>query len=370
MKRAPLVLVVLSVALTVLSGGPSSASGDPAAPVGRRPASLRHLSLAGPKQVWVYELPPSGPRALDIASARSRLGGFATTSRMARRNDAVAATNGDFGLANGRPGHLMVTDGQLIQTSPLGDEGKNLFISDQGVSIGHPDLSIQALNSDGSSVSVSGWNGGAPRSNEVAAFTADASSVEDFPTGTCGVTLAPLGDPSFGASGELVSTYRVKEASCLEAAPAGREVSLATRPGSRSYRIFKHWKSASRVTVSTALGVPYAREVLGGSPILVEDGSLAVERCSKYLCHRHSRTGVGVKADGTVLMVVVDGRQADSKGMTLVEFGRFFMRLGAVDALNLDGGGSSTMVSRGRVVNDPSDGVEREVTTALLVVRK
>jgi exopolysaccharide biosynthesis protein len=78
---------------------------------------------------------------------------------------------------------------------------------------------------------------------------------------------------------------------------------------------------------------------------------------------------VGFTADGKVLMVVVDGRQKKwSIGLTLNQFARLFKRLGAVYALNLDGGGSSTMVINGEVVNRPSSGFERRVTNALLVL--
>ena len=65
--------------------------------------------------------------------------------------------------------------------------------------------------------------------------------------------------------------------------------------------------------------------------------------------------------------MVVDGRQSASVGMSLGELANFFQRLGVDSAMNLDGGGSSSMVVRGRVVNHPSDGFERSVTNALLV---
>jgi exopolysaccharide biosynthesis protein len=72
----------------------------------------------------------------------------------------------------------------------------------------------------------------------------------------------------------------------------------------------------------------------------------------------------------TVLYVVVDGRQPGwSSGMTLVAFARLFRRLGAARALNFDGGASSTMVVRGRVVNRPSEGSLRAVESAMLVVQ-
>jgi exopolysaccharide biosynthesis protein len=69
-----------------------------------------------------------------------------------------------------------------------------------------------------------------------------------------------------------------------------------------------------------------------------------------------------------LLLVVVDGRQEDSRGVTLVEFARLFRDLGAIHALNLDGGGSTTMVVMGSVVNDPSGQFERPTSSALLIL--
>jgi Phosphodiester glycosidase len=107
---------------------------------------------------------------------------------------------------------------------------------------------------------------------------------------------------------------------------------------------------------------------MGGIPLLVEDGEVAVSRCRASLCRRHPRTGVGVTEEGEVLLVVVDGRRRLSRGLTLVGFARLFRRLGATWALNLDGGGSSTMVVRGRIVNVPSDGRERPVCCSIMVL--
>jgi hypothetical protein len=63
----------------------------------------------------------------------------------------------------------------------------------------------------------------------------------------------------------------------------------------------------------------------------------------------------------------VDGRQKASAGMSLSELAEELQRMGAVEALNLDGGGSSTLVVRGEVKNRPSDGKERPVGDAILV---
>jgi exopolysaccharide biosynthesis protein len=84
---------------------------------------------------------------------------------------------------------------------------------------------------------------------------------------------------------------------------------------------------------------------------------------------RHPRTAAGLRGDGTLLLVTVDGRQPElSVGMTIDELASLMRELGADTALNLDGGGSTTMVVAGKLVNSPSDaGGERPVSDALLV---
>jgi peptidoglycan hydrolase-like protein with peptidoglycan-binding domain len=87
---------------------------------------------------------------------------------------------------------------------------------------------------------------------------------------------------------------------------------------------------------------------------------------------RHPRTAIGFSADGTrVWLVTVDGRSDASVGMTYVELANLMKSLGADDALNLDGGGSTTMVAQmpgddaPSVRNAPSDGVQRPVPNGL-----
>jgi exopolysaccharide biosynthesis protein len=89
-----------------------------------------------------------------------------------------------------------------------------------------------------------------------------------------------------------------------------------------------------------------------------------------FLYRRHPRTAVGVAPDGTVILLVVDGRAPEhGLGMTIPELATEMRRLGAVEALNLDGGGSTTLVVHGRVVNRPSDETgERPVSDALLLL--
>jgi len=124
-------------------------------------------------------------------------------------------------------------------------------------------------------------------------------------------------------------------------------------------------------------GVPAL--VIGGWPRIVRDGIVVAGDAptiegtiSRNAEARHPRSAVGVSRDGaTLLLVTVDGRQEKSVGMTLVALAGIMRHLGAWQAMNFDGGGSTTMVVGGAVVNVPSDPAgEREVGNALLVVRK
>ena len=112
-------------------------------------------------------------------------------------------------------------------------------------------------------------------------------------------------------------------------------------------------------------------EAVGGYPKLVEDG-VALSSYSSAPSHCTSlnpRSAVGLSEDRrTLWLVVVDGRSSASDGMTCQELGALLMDLGADTALNLDGGGSSTLWAEAYgVVNDPSDGSQRTVANHLAV---
>ena len=113
--------------------------------------------------------------------------------------------------------------------------------------------------------------------------------------------------------------------------------------------------------------------VIAGFPELL-DGGVRVRDdtpAASFAESRHPRTAVGWDpSTGRLWLVVVDGRQGSySTGMSLAELSGLLEALGAREALNLDGGGSSVMVVRGRAVSRPSDETgERRVVNALVVV--
>ena len=101
-----------------------------------------------------------------------------------------------------------------------------------------------------------------------------------------------------------------------------------------------------------------AVQTLSFGPALVEEGEISVglnEEVGRAMAS-NPRTAIGIKADGTYLLTVSDGRTDESEGLSLYELAEFMQSMGAVTAYNLDGGGSSTMVFNGTVVNDPTGG--------------
>lgn len=117
------------------------------------------------------------------------------------------------------------------------------------------------------------------------------------------------------------------------------------------------------------------KEAVGGANYLVKDGKIAVATTDDYYTSRASRTCVGITEDGKVVLMVLDGRQEPfSTGGSAEEIAQIMLDAGCVTAINLDGGGSTTYAAKQEgeneisVVNRPSDGYERSVSSSLMVV--
>lgn len=106
--------------------------------------------------------------------------------------------------------------------------------------------------------------------------------------------------------------------------------------------------------------------IVGGTPVLVCGGNLVEDfSCEQtlqsFLADRHPRTAVGIRANGEWVFAVVDGRfYGFFGGMIMKDLARLMLDLGCVEALNLDGGGSSTLVIEGAVVNDPCGSMQED----------
>lgn len=155
--------------------------------------------------------------------------------------------------------------------------------------------------------------------------------------------------------------------------PAGGAVLMAR--GSMATRLAAEASVLTSMAVRLTLTPSWDKMVdaLGGGPLIVRFGRPVFRAFEDFTysqtAPRDPRTAVGQRADGTILLVAVDGRQPGySAGMTNFEFAQLLARLGAVTASSLDTGGSTTMAFDGGLLNRPSDpGGERYVSEALLV---
>ena len=186
-------------------------------------------------------------------------------------------------------------------------------------------------------------------------------------------------------------TVRVLDAGDGRAGSAGRGVVAAVadtgttvesgwvafRAGTGGEQWMARRAPGDTITWHVQLHAPDGGEVLeavGGFPIIVEEGRDVVASqegiSESFGPRRHPRTAVGWN-ERTLFLVVVDGRQSGwSEGMALTELAALFLALGAEEAINLDGGGSTAMAVQGSVVNRPSDSAgERAVGNALALAR-
>jgi exopolysaccharide biosynthesis protein len=121
-----------------------------------------------------------------------------------------------------------------------------------------------------------------------------------------------------------------------------------------------------------------ANDIVATGPVMLLNGKDQPIPNDAFCNDRHPRTAIGKKADGTVILFVVDGRMQQSIGMSIPELQKIMRWLGCTEAINLDGGGSTAMYIKGQpdngVVNHPSDNKvfdhkgEREVANVLLLL--
>jgi len=203
-------------------------------------------------------------------------------------------------------------------------------------------------------------------------FTSDGALLEVPPHGACYAGLAPFGPRSMTAEGSVLTPLQATGNRCGGDRPVVPETGgvLTANQYFANEPFLRSLTAGTSVQLATQLGFPGTVDAIGGNPLLVVGGRVQTDLAGPGSFYaRNPRTAVGVTDTGTLLLVVVDGRQgAYSAGMTMVELADLMQALGARDAINLDGGGSSTMVLNGLVVNRPSDGGERRVSSALVVL--
>lgn len=373
--------VALTVVALLSTASVSPAIAVPTERTSRRVApGIRLISLwyeRGPVRAFVLRIVLRDGNAVEPALAGGSFPSYASVLEIAEREDAIAAVNGDFG--DGRPVHAFAIAGTLVASGASGAV-VGFALDGSGGHAGQPYLRIAAGSRGIERTRVAAWNSGPPVRGEVAAFTPAGGLLERPPGNACSARLLPaLRSPTTRVRSWTVVPYVVGERGCDdEPMSFDRGVVLSSRATGRGARWIRSLKEGAAIEIRWSSRWPAVGAVQGGYPMLVRHGAVVVPvECHDLFCLRQPRTGVGVERGCVdrdaetrcvVALVVVDGRrQGWSTGLTLVAFARLMRRLGAVSALNMDGGGSSQMVVRGQVINRPSDRLLRDVESAWVV---
>ena len=294
-----------------------------------------------------------------------------TVTELAADEGAVAAVNGDYFDINnsGAPLGTGVDHGRLVKSPEVGRNRSVVFGSDGAGRLAQllleGSVSWTAGETD-PSFPVAGFNVTSVPAGAVAVFDAHWGSftrTRVLAAGEQGTEVTVDAEGVVQAVGAPGAGQLPEGVRAIVARPgAAADALAALQPGDQVELTYGLREDAGDVTVALGGGV---------EDWLLEDGEVT-SGTGSHVEVRHPRTAVGFSEDGrTAYFVVVDGRQASSIGFNLYELGELFAQLGADDAINLDGGGSSELVARipgdttTTIINNPSDGFERQVPNGL-----
>ena len=307
---------------------------------------------------------------LDVHHARDSSIGTETTSSLATRHRAIAAINAGFfkldsTLTAGDAAGVLMIDGVLLSESQNSRAALLITNGPSATRIAFANLDIWTnLMAGPYAYPVNGIDR-ARKENEFVVYTpAFGRTTLTSPGGTEYIVrrgrvtkISKTASSPIPPDGFVLSAGRDWNDDPFKKLFVGRNVRLANRRG-----------------ITRDADGFVAEDITNGVALLVKDGRIEVtwelEKAAKaFVENRHPRTAVAKLKDGKFLMVTVDGRQPGiSVGMNLQELAEYLFNLGATDAMNLDGGGSTTMYLDGKVVNTPSDKEgERKIGDAILV---
>ena len=332
---------------------------------------------AGPIAVFLLKLDPRQVR-LESALSNDEVMGAETVDALAARHHAVAAINGGFfDVKTGEPVSLLKVAGELvsdntaikgavaIQSPP---RGRTELWFDQ-ISA-RMSLKFKALGRD-YVVPVDGVDTTRARGKLMLytpRYHADSDTALNGTEWTLDgkplkvIDVRPnMGHTPIPRTGAVLSFGGLELPDALAVLAPGVPVALETT-----------WKTLNGLA---AKQLDRADAVVNGAGLLRLHGKVpanweTAENLvpASFINMRHPRTLIGVDGKGFIWLAAIDGRQPDSVGMMFSDLERLCDRLGLTDALNLDGGGSTTMVAGGRIVNKPSDATgPRPVSDAILV---
>jgi hypothetical protein len=321
-------------------------------------------------------------RAKNLQVESYRPAGLVKTSEQARRNDredhnVVAAINADFfSFTSGWPVDNQIMNGQFVFATST--QRSHLAIDSDGRPfIDKFSLSAWVKPKRGTVHRIDAVND-THRANSIVLHTSFSDTATNFPG--AGVTfLLSLAGSSWSVGDTLKMAVTGNGVSDLMHIARDQAV-LWIGSGPDVFQAQEDVKVGDTVLVFLGTEPPlrHLSTMVGGVGMIIANGkpvpdSINVKERTNitFLKARHPRTFVGFDRDSTRLFLcVVDGRQERSIGMNFQEMADFLISIGVWNALNLDGGGSTTMVSHDKIVNSPSDKTgERPVANTLQVIR-
>lgn len=332
----------------------------------------------GPWAIHILEIDLTNEYVhIETAKAKQQLEGRELTSEIARSNSrakhrVIGAVNGDFFSESGVPVGAQISDGTLAcnpyPRSVFGIGGnKNPFIaivSLEANAFTQRNLSckIHRVNShrgENELILYNKYRGQHTGTNQWGAEVIVKLSTQFFVNDTIRGIVTTI--DSINGNNRIESEHIILS-------------------GHNNAGLFLKKHIRKNDSLKVYLGLPPVKNqiqtMIGGMPRIIRDGKRSVEFSQEKISEqfataRHPRTAVGFSKDGKkIYFVTVDGRQPGfSVGMSLYELADFMLNFGAHQSMNLDGGGSTTMVIGNRVVNRPSDSTgERPVANALLAI--
>jgi hypothetical protein len=290
------------------------------------------------------------------------------TTSMCARLHCHAAVNGDrhvlSGHDAGRPVGAVAVEGDLIATQPLPPEDPyaHLLIGRDGSldgTIQFP-LPVTPEVASGDVVLPVAVNR-QPSGDQISILDERYNPQTRTHAGTVEYVLETFGSTD---AGRLLSPALRREGS----GPIPADGMVVAAHGPTAIAAAEAWWAAAGEVGSAiySSGIGGVRDIVGGSPLLLDNSQYGFP--TDRGDGRQPRTIIGWDAN-RILLVAVDGRLTDwSVGVTLVEAAQLMRWLGATDALNLDGGSSTTFVDHGRLANRPSAGVQVSAVQALVVM--
>ena len=277
-----------------------------------------------------FELTPALSSDSTLKSRRS-------ISTIAKNNNAIVALNGTyFKPQTGVPlGTLMINE--KMYTGPIYDRVA-MGIFDDGFALAR--ISLDAvIKGSGKTIKVNNINQPRMLSTHVIIYTPDWGK------------FSPSA-PKYGV-GLQVSEGKITKASA-NAVAIPKNGYVISGPKSVLYALLD--KKDVELDIKTSPEWKGVKHIISGGPYLVKDGEVYVDMTAQKLQSiggRNPRSAIGYTSDRNIILVAVDGREGSSIGMTLMELANFMKSAGCIGAINLDGGGSTVMYVKGKVVNKP-----------------